>query len=74
MSETLRSANCFESATDHQTGSDLVGVVTEAVLEQLGIGEDDAELVVQPVEEPRDLGLGGLCGGPSGCGGIRRHG
>jgi len=45
----------------HRPGYDLLGpgaerIVGQTVLEQLGVREDDAELVVQPVEKTNHLG------------------
>ena len=36
----------------------LLGLVGQPAFEQLGIGEDDAELIVQPVEQTRQIRLG----------------
>ena len=41
----------FEDAGDYLAGAGAVNVVGRFRFEQLGVGEDDAELVVQSVEE-----------------------
>ena len=74
VAKPLRGRDGFEGAADDQARANSIGVVAEAVFEKLGVGENDAELVVQPVEQPCDFGEAGFDGVPSGLCGFRRHG
>ena len=49
--EVLDDANRFERAGHDLRGSNPVGLILELVLEEFGIGQYHAELVVQPVKE-----------------------
>lgn len=49
--EVLDDADGFERAGHDLRGSDPVGLILELVLEKFGIGQNHAELVVQPVKE-----------------------
>ena len=64
----------LERAADDKTRANSIRVVAEAVFEELGIRENDAELIVQPVEQPCDFGEAGFDGVTSGLRGFRRHG
>ena len=74
MAQPLGGCDGFEGAADDQAGANPIGIVAEAVFEELGVGENDAELVVQSVEQPCDFGEAGFDGVPSGLCGFRRHG
>jgi len=56
--QMLNGVDGFEDALDDLTGARLLRLVSETAFEQLGVGEDDPELIVQPVKEPRPLRLG----------------
>ena len=74
LAQSLGCCDGFEGAADDETRANSIGIVTKAVFEKLGVGENDAELVVQPVEQPCDFGEAGFDGVPSGLCGFRRHG
>ena len=74
LAQSLGCRDGLEGAAHDQARADAIGVVAEAVFEKLGVGENDAELVVQTVEQPGDFGEAGFDGVPSGLRGFRRHG
>ena len=51
LPDRFRSAHRIESARDELRRPCPIGVVGGLCLEQLGVGEDDPELIVQAVEE-----------------------
>ena len=51
----LDGGNGFERARDHLSGARFVGFVGQTAFEQLGVGEDDSELIVEAVIEPRNF-------------------
>ena len=53
--EVLDDADRFEGTGDDLRRPGSMHLVGELAFEQLGVGQDDPELVVQPVEETRDL-------------------
>ena len=56
--ELLNGVDGFEDALDDLAGAGFLGVVGQPALEQLGVGQNDPELIVQPVKEPRPIRLG----------------
>ena len=74
MAEPLGGTDGFKRSADNQTRSNLVRVVAEPMLQQLGVRKDDAELVVQSVEQSRHLGQPRVGRGATGRSGITRHG
>lgn len=63
--QMLNGVDGFEDALDDLTGARLLRLVGEAAFEQLGVGENDPELVVQPVKKTRPLRLGQVHNTPS---------
>ena len=53
--EILDGGDRLERTGDDLTGARTVGFVRQPCLEELGVGENDAELVVQTVKHPREL-------------------
>ena len=74
LAEALRRGDSFERAAHDQARPHPVGVVAKAVLEELRVRQDDPELVVEPVEQARNLGQARLRGAPAGWLCLRRHG
>ena len=74
LAQPLSGRDGFEGAAHDQARAHSIGIVAEAMFEKLGVGENDAELVVQPVEQPCDFGEAGFDGEPSWLRGFRRHG
>jgi hypothetical protein len=76
--EVLDGRDRFEGAGHNLAGASALGLLAETCLEQLSVGEDDAELVVQPVKDGRKIrnGRGGRSGRNARCasGMLRRHG
>jgi hypothetical protein len=64
-SQVLNGVDRFEDALDDLAGASLLRLVGETAFEQLGVGEDDPELIVQPVKETRPLRLGQVHNTPS---------
>src|SRR5215510_6911796 len=56
----LNGRNRFENTRHHLAGAGALGGVGETTLQQLGIRENDAELVVEPVEQPGQICRWGL--------------
>ena len=50
LAELLSSIDGFQGTGDHLLGADPHGFIGQPVLEKLGIGQDDAQLVVEAVE------------------------
>ena len=63
--QMLNGVDGFEDALDDLTGARLLRLVGETAFEQLGVGENDPQLVVQPVKETRPLRLGQVHNTPS---------
>ena len=63
--QVLNGVDSFEDALDDLAGASLLRLVGETAFEQLGVGEDDPELIVQPVKETRPLRLGQVHNTPS---------
>lgn len=59
--DALRCADRVERARDDLGGTCLVLLIAEPVLEQLGIREDHAELIVQLMEQGVQIGVWHLC-------------
>ena len=53
--EVLDGQDRLQCAAHHLPGAGALGFVGEASLEQLGIGENDAELVIEPMEHLRKV-------------------
>jgi hypothetical protein len=51
--EVLNGRDCFERARNDLAGAGTLRFLGQTGLEELGVGEDDAELVVQPVKDGR---------------------
>ena len=51
LPDRFRSSHRIESARDELRGACSIEVVGRFCLEQLGMGEDDPELIVQTMEE-----------------------
>jgi hypothetical protein len=51
LPDRFRSSHGIESARDELRRARSIGVVGGFCLEQLGVGEDDPELIVQAMEE-----------------------
>ena len=60
LAQVLNGGDGFERAAHDLPGPRALGVVCQARLEQLGIREDHAELIVQAVKHPRQVGRGGI--------------
>ena len=56
MFQVLDDPDGLEGAGDDLSGADAVAFFRELALEQLGIGQDHAELIVQAVEQADQLG------------------
>jgi hypothetical protein len=70
----LNSVDRFEDAFDDLTGTRLLRLVGETAFEQLSVGENDPELIVQPVKETRPLRLGQIHNTPSATSATRSSG
>ncbi len=47
----------FEDALDDLAGTRFLRLVSQAAFEKLGVGQNNPELIVQPVKEPGPIGL-----------------
>ena len=56
--QVLNGVNGFEDALDDLPGARFLRVVGQTAFEQFGVGQNDPELIVQPVKQPRPIGLG----------------
>ena len=74
----LDRGNGFESARNNLAGSGPLGLVRQPRLEELRVGQDDSELVVEPMKDGREIrnGRDGRSGRDARCayGLLRRHG
>jgi hypothetical protein len=71
----LRGVDCVERSGHHLFGTRAKGFVSQAMLEQFGIRENDSQLIVQAVEQANHfLGHGRIWRPVSGQGSVRRHG
>jgi len=55
--EVLNGIDGFEDGFDDLVGASLQRLVGQATFEQLGVGENNPQLIVQPMEQPRPIGL-----------------
>ena len=74
----LDRGNGFESARNNLAGSGPLGFLGQAGFEQLRVGQDDPELIVEPMKNGREVrnGRDGRSGRNARCayGLLRRHG
>ena len=54
--QLLNRGNCFERAGHDLAGASFVALTGQTRFKQLGVREDDAELIVQPVKDVRQIG------------------
>ena len=59
LPDRFRSAHRIESARDELRRACPIGIVGRLCLEQLGVGKDDPELIIQAVEEQPQVRIGG---------------
>ena len=59
LTELANGVDGLERARDDLPGAQLVRLVDESVFQKLRVGQDDAELVVEPVEEKREINIVG---------------
>jgi hypothetical protein len=60
--EVLHDTNRLERAGDDLGGSDTLSFVGQLGFEQFRVGQDDTELIVQPMEQADDFGGHGVRG------------
>jgi hypothetical protein len=63
--QVLHGVDGFEDALDDLAGARLLRLIRETAFEKLRVGENDPELIVQPVKETRPLRLGQIHNTPS---------
>src|SRR5215475_2170812 len=56
--EVLNGVDGFEDALDDLTGARFLRLVSQTAFEQFGVGQNNPELIVQPVKQPGPIGLG----------------
>jgi hypothetical protein len=55
--EVLNGVDGFEDAFDDLTGAGFLRLVRQTAFEKFGIGQNDPELIVQPVKQPGPIRL-----------------
>ena len=56
--QMLNGVDGFEDALDDLTSARFLRLVSQTAFEKFGVGQNDPELIVQPVKQPRPIGLG----------------
>ena len=57
-SQTLHGRDGVDGSRDDLTGARALRLVAQPAFQQLGVGEDHPELIIQSMEQPREIGLG----------------